>query len=187
MGYLPNRALLVANLPVLLSLLTYVKRGEPLTFSYRPEDLGLAHYQFNRLLHSAQVFQDFEGGKFASLRSLIRFKVSPSDSTITAVPVQGAPSTLVRKTCLDALEELEADKTSTIRAIEFYPSEDFDPLEEDDLKRLYLQANEIGWLLHVKAVIVEPEDEGGLISIGVERKEVEETSGFDALRKRQTG
>lgn len=186
MGYSPNLRLLEENLPLLQDLLAHVKRKEILTLSYPPKVLGSAHFSLNRILHSAQLFHTFEEGKFASLRSALTLKIDPVSSTIRAVP-RAILHSPVRKTCLDALEELKADKSSSIRMMEFYPDSNFDPEEEDDLKHLFLQAAEIGWTLHVKAVIIEPEEDGGLISIGVERKEDKEPSGFDVLKKHKTG
>lgn len=186
MGYSPNQRLLEENLSLLQDLLAHVKRGEILTLSYPPEVLGSAHFSLNRILHSAQLFHAFEQGKFVGLRSSLALKIDAVSSTIKAVP-RTSPYTPVRRNCLDALEELKADESSSIRIMEFYPDSNFDPEEEDDLKRLFLQAAEIGWTLHVKAVIIEEEEDGGLISIGVERREIEESSGFDALRKHKTG
>ena len=96
------------------------------------------------------------------------------------------PFTSVRRTHLDALADLERDTSSSIMMMEFYLSEEFNPAEsEDDLKRLFLSCAEIGWILHVKALIVS-EEEDGLISIGVSRKEEEErATGFSALRSRK--
>jgi hypothetical protein len=186
MAYTPTRSLLSDNLPLLESLLSHALKGEPLHLSYTPEEIGSAHYKLNRILNATQVFKDFKEGKFLSLRSLISFKFSPLDSTITSIP-RALSFVPQKRTYLEALASLSADETSSVSMIEFHPTSDFNPSQDkEDLQHLFIKCSEIGWLLHHKALLTD--ENTGEISIGVSRVEEEEkATGFAALTSHQKG
>ena len=181
MGYHPNRGLLHANEELLAICLQVVmsKEKQPIAAA-SPSDLSSLHYTLNRVLNSADVFTDFQGGKYKGLRAIIKLKQVNNPPGIEVQP-RAADFKVVRKSWKDALAELREDLTSTIKMIEFYPSPDFDPSDDNHVKQFALQLLEAGWVLHHNS-LMRGEDES--ITFGVERKEVkQEQGGFNILNR----
>ena len=177
MGYSPTLRLLEQNEDLLESILLSAEKNNPLSLSFRPEDLGVMHYRINRILHSAQIFSTFQGGRYSKLRKLVSIKIDPENSIIRIVPTK-LPIEEVRRTFEDALLDLAKEEASEFSLIEFFPPQ---PL---DLSTLEPRISELGWTLHPTTLV---ESEDGSISIAVSRKEEKKESGFSLLSRKKSG
>lgn len=76
MGYNPSRRVLEENKELLEMILVLIEKGEEVRFKLEDaEDAGRWHYKVNRLLHSAKIFNQMYGGRYATIRDRVMVKL----------------------------------------------------------------------------------------------------------------
>jgi len=176
MGYSLNRQLVLQNLDLLDDILSNLKQGKDTIIPSTPDEISSIAYSLNRILKAAQMYSDIEQGRYSSIRSNVKIHSSPTGSHISIQPKGKASASLSlpRNTEAWVLVFLSEYKGNLV-PVEFYPSSSFDETLFSE------QVSSLGWIMHLST----RREEGEKLTYAFERIEEEETTGFNALLRKQ--